>query len=478
MTRGTTRRAHPRATRARRSAEAELLWASFESAPVNLIGASADGRIRHVNRASRQALRGLERYLGAPSDDLVGRPLDGVFPSWSEQVRRVLGDPRNLPYQGTVELGSEHIQLHVVPVFAASGDYLGPLVLWDVATERLAAEARARAAQQSEREQTGALRGKVDRLVEIVSAAGEGDLTQVVETTGDDAIDRVASGLRRFLRDLSQKIAEISRSSCSLATASEQLSATSESLGSNAEETARQAGVTSAGAHRVTGNVQIVATATEELNASIREIAKNAQHAAEVATGAVGVAESANATVGRLGASSAEIGNVVRVITSIAQQTNLLALNATIEAARAGEAGKGFAVVATEVKELAKQTAQATEDIGGKIEAIQSDTRAAVEAIREIGRIIHEINEIQGEIAGAVKQQSATTGEIGQNMSEAARVADQIAETASVVATAADGTSRGAADTQRAASELSQMASELYGLVANFRIQDDEQRPL
>src|SRR5439155_15096531 len=178
------------------------------------------------------------------------------------------------------------------------------------------------------------------------------------------------------------------------------------------------ANVASAAAEQVSRNVTTVSTAAEEMGASIKEIAKNANEAARIATSAVKVAERTNTTVAKLGESSAEIGNVVKVITSIAQQTNLLALNATIEAARAGEAGKGFAVVANEVKELAKQTAKATEDIGRKIVAIQTDTKGAVEAIGRIGAIINQIHDLQNTVASAVEEQTATTNEIGRNVSE------------------------------------------------------------
>jgi methyl-accepting chemotaxis protein len=189
-----------------------------------------------------------------------------------------------------------------------------------------------------------------------------------------------------------------------------------------------------------------------------------------VAKNAVSVAHSTNQTVTKLGESSQEIGKVIKVITSIAQQTNLLALNATIEAARAGEAGKGFAVVANEVKELAKQTASATEEIGRKIEAIQLDTKGAVGAIGEIGSIIDQINDISNSIASAVEEQTVTTNEIGRSVAEAARGTGDIARNISGVAEAAHNTTRGASDSQRAAAELSRMAAQLQGVVGRYRL--------
>ncbi|MGV3709161.1 MAG: methyl-accepting chemotaxis protein, partial [Gemmatimonas sp.] len=177
-----------------------------------------------------------------------------------------------------------------------------------------------------------------------------------------------------------------------------------------------------------------------------------------------------NITVTRLGESSAQIGKVIKVITSIAQQTNLLALNATIEAARAGEAGKGFAVVANEVKELAKETARATEDISNKIQAIQSDTGGAVTAIAEIGSVINKISGIQSTIASAVEEQTATTNEMARNVSEAAKGSAEIARNITGVAKAASETSEGARDTLNAAAELARMASELQALVQRYTL--------
>ena len=269
--------------------------------------------------------------------------------------------------------------------------------------------------------------------------------------------------------DIQRVLKEVSSSSTTLASASTELRSVSQLMASNAEETAAQAGVASAAAEQVSTNVGTVAAAAEEMGASIKEIAKNANEAARVATSAVKVAQTTNETVAKLGTSSAEIGNVIKVITSIAQQTNLLALNATIEAARAGEAGKGFAVVANEVKELAKQTARATEDISRKIEAIQGDTKGAVAAIGEIGKIINQINDYQTTIASAVEQQTATTGEISRNVAEAARASNEIAMNITGVADAARGTTEGAGNTQASADELSRIAASMQALMAGFK---------
>jgi methyl-accepting chemotaxis protein len=254
-----------------------------------------------------------------------------------------------------------------------------------------------------------------------------------------------------------------------LASAAQELTSVSQQMASNSEETSSQASVVSAAAEQVSRNVGTVASASEEMGASIKEIAKNANEAARVATSAVKVAEKTNATVSKLGESSAEIGNVIKVITSIAQQTNLLALNATIEAARAGEAGKGFAVVANEVKELAKQTAKATEDIGRKIEAIQADTKGAVDAIAQIGSIISHINDIQSTIASAVEEQTATTAEISRNVGEAALGSREIAQNVMGVAQAARSTTEGASNTKISADELAKMAVELQRLVTKLQ---------
>ena len=296
------------------------------------------------------------------------------------------------------------------------------------------------------------------------------DLTARVDQERQDEIGQLGRCLNLFVEKVHDLLTEIAASAQHVSSASEELSATSQQITANSEETSVQAKVVSKATQQVSQNLQTVATGAEQMGISIKEIAKNATEAAKVATSAVKVAETANATVSKLGDSSTEIGQVIKVITSIAQQTNLLALNATIEAARAGEAGKGFAVVANEVKELAKETAKATEDISNKIEAIQSDTKAAVDAIASISRVINQVNDISSTIATAVEEQNATTNEMSRNVAEAAQGSGEITSNIAGVAEAAQSTSRGSADTQKAAQELVQMSAQLRALVAQFNL--------
>ena len=294
--------------------------------------------------------------------------------------------------------------------------------------------------------------------------------TSVENTNLNNEVGEMAKAIQVLQTNLQQSFKAIGANSASVASSSEELAAVSMQMSSNAEETSAQAKVVADAADRMSSNTQMVATGIEEMSASIREISLSTVQASTVANQAVDVAKSTNETMSKLGKSTMEIGNVLKVISSIAEQTNLLALNATIEAARAGELGKGFAVVANEVKELARQTAKATEEIGGSISVMQADAKGALTSIEEITAIINKMNEISGIIASAVEEQAATTAEINRNVSEAATGSTEIAKNIKSVADAAKSTTEGASNSQQAASDLSKIAVDLEGAVARFKL--------
>jgi len=325
-----------------------------------------------------------------------------------------------------------------------------------------------------ERQVSGPLQELSQRLKDI--AQGEGDLTRRLNIRNRDELGEVSSWFNVFMDKLQDVMRQVAHSTQQVAGASEALNGTSRQITANSAETSAQVGVVTHGTQQVSQNLQSVSTGAAEMTTTIQDIATNAHQAAKVAGEAVNTAQAANATITKLGQSSAEIGEVIKVITSIAQQTNLLALNATIEAARAGEAGKGFAVVANEVKELAKQTAKATEDISRKINAIQTDTKGAVEAIGTISGVISQINDISGTIATAVEEQSATTNEMTRNVADAAQGAAEISNNIEGMSKAARSTSSSAEESQKAANELAEMATQLRGLMGQFKIDEGQER--
>jgi len=313
------------------------------------------------------------------------------------------------------------------------------------------------------------LRSQVRSVSALAEGLAGGDLTRTSGVLSADEVGQMAASLDRAIARLREDIVQLAGNATTLHSAAGQLTAVSGAVDQAANEASAQAGSVASAADVVSNNLQVVSAGSEEMGSSIRDISVSTTEASEVAAQAVGVAAQTNAIVARLGESSSEIATVVKVITSIAEQTNLLALNATIEAARAGDSGKGFAVVAGEVKDLAQETAKATEDISRRVQAIQTDTDGAVTAIGEISAIIERINGIQLTIASAVEEQTATTQEMNRTLSDAAAGAGDIAATIGGVSEATRRTTDSVGDTRQAASELAVTATQLQALVSRFR---------
>jgi methyl-accepting chemotaxis protein len=324
-----------------------------------------------------------------------------------------------------------------------------------------------------------------------------GDLTQTLNVHGNDEVGELRKSANVLIAKLRDMMGKVSHCATELGGASTQLSATAAQLAQGAEATTQQSGTVAAAAEemstsmqhmaasteKMSGNVKSVASAVEQMTAAITEVARSAERAAGVADSAACSVETSNNKIGNLSVAAVEIGKVIEVIQDIAEQTNLLALNATIEAARAGDAGKGFAVVATEVKELAKQTSQATEDIRRRIESIQGSAGDAVQALQEISRVVTQVNEASRTIASAVEEQSITTREIAQNVARAAENAEtvstgvaqsaaatrEVTENIARVDRNARQTAQDAGQTRAAGNVAAELAEQLRGMIGQFR---------
>jgi methyl-accepting chemotaxis protein len=375
-----------------------------EKSPINTIMATPDGVLTYMNGASLSTLKKLQQFLPENVEHYIGKSID-IFHKNPEIQRKIISDPKNLPHRAMISVGPEKLNLLIAAIIDGDGKYLGPMVTWEIVTQKVAL------------------------------------------------------------------VNDLTKASIDLATAASNVMNISSTLSAAAEETSAQANTASVASEEVNAGVQTVATNMDQMVSAIKEITKTTNEAAMMTSEAMQITRDTNAIINKLGDSSMDIGNVIKVISSIAQQTNLLALNATIEAARAGDAGKGFAVVANEVKELANQTAKATNEITKKIETIQNDSQNAVEAIGKITIAIEKVNGFNGNIAAAVEEQAATTNEVTRIVTESAEGVKQISENINQVSQAAASTGKDAGNAQVAARGVGETADLLKEYVARLKIE-------
>jgi hypothetical protein len=379
-----------------------------QNAPVNILMADLDLVITYANDRSLRTLEQLAYCLPCKPAEVVGKCID-IFHKDPSRIRKLLADPSNLPHTATIQVGHDWMSQTVVAVRDEKGRYIGPMLTWELVTEKLAADRRRRELEKE--------------------VAGQ------VET------------LQNSSKDLEQGAGKILDSS-------------------RANEHA--AGTAAEAVGRVDRELSMVAASAEEMSASVAEIARNMADAAKVASEAGQTTTVVNNRIRDLGESSNQITKAVNVISDIAEQTKLLALNATIEAARAGEAGKGFAVVASEVKALAQQTGKATEEISRMVTDIQRDVGGSVEAMGKVREVVDRIQGIQGTVAAAVEQQNATAREIARSVGESSRAVGEIRQVSDSVLDASRTAASEADHGRSTATELAGLAQGIAGSMRKF----------
>jgi methyl-accepting chemotaxis protein len=391
-----------------RLASAQRAQNLVKNCTANLIAADSNFNITYVNPASMATFEKIRKVLPVAPEKMVGTNID-VFHQDPGRVRGILSNPANLPHKAVIRFADQILLLQAAAILDESGKYLGPMVCWELITETERPKEQERAAAVRNQ----ALLGTIARQIEELTAA-----SRTLQASGQKLSEEAALGRK-------------------------------------------QATEAAAGSSQVSNATHMTAASIEQMSASISEISKNTSEAARVANEAADLGTRTGTAMARLATSSEEIGQVVALIHSIASQTNLLALNATIESARAGEAGKGFAVVANEVKELARQTSQATESIRQKVDAIRSSAGESNAAVVQINDIINKINGAQNAIASAVEEQSVTMNDLNRVINQAAQGTQSVTKGLEELSSVAERTEEGAEGALQAGQAVARIAAAL-----------------
>ncbi|MBP3960627.1 DUF3365 domain-containing protein [Gemmata sp. G18] len=436
--------------------------AMLDSAPINVMFADREFKIRYANGSTLKTLKTVEHLLPIKADQLIGQSID-IFHKRPEHPRRLVGDPKNLPHKANILLGAETLELNLSPVFDQNRTYIGAMVTWAVITERLALEKKLNDSAEHDAAQAAELHQKITTITTSVGAMAAGDFTQQVPDLGTDVVGQMAGSLNKAIVSVRTALEGVREVSEQLADASNQLSAASDEISTGAQEQA--------------SSLEETASTLQQITSTVKQNSDSAQQARQLASSSKEVAEKGGQVVGsavgamsEINQSSKKIADIITTIDEIAFQTNLLALNAAVEAARAGEQGRGFAVVASEVRNLAQRSATAAKEIKGLIEDSVKKVDAGTELVNRSGSTL-------GEIVTSVKRVTDIITEIAAASKEQSTGIDQVNKAVSQMDTV---TQRNAAQTEEmsaTAQTLTSQADQLRDLVARFKLTQGEGTP-